>query len=68
MHEEILISGRDTLLVAIPFLVLFVVSLFRLDAIFSAPKGGIRQRQPLCGMNENGKPVLIDPDGKHPAR
>jgi hypothetical protein len=64
MHEAILISGRDTLLVVIPFLVLFVISLFRLDEILAAPKGGIRQRRPMCGINKDGKPALSDPDGR----
>ena len=64
MHEAILSSGRDTLLVAISFLVLFVVSLFRSDELFAAPKGGIRQCRPMCVMNMDGKPILSDPDGR----
>jgi len=68
MHQAILISGRDTLLVAVPFLVLFVISLFQLDKLFATPKGGIKLRRPLSGINKDGKPVLCDPDGRRPTR
>ena len=38
MHDTILSSGRDTFLIAIPFLGLLLAALFRLDERFAAPK------------------------------
>jgi hypothetical protein len=64
MHRVILNSGRDMLLIAIPFAVLLVAVVFRLDEIIAAPKRALRQRRPLSGMNEDGKPILSDPDGR----
>jgi hypothetical protein len=73
MHATIQSSGSDMLLIAIPFLVLLVVGFFRLDEIIAAPKKALRQRQPFSGMNEDGKLILSDPDGRrsgkpHPRR
>jgi hypothetical protein len=68
MHEAILISGRDMVLIAIPFLVLVVLVLFRLDVIIAAPRKTLRQHRPVGGMNKDGKPVLSDPDGRNPTR
>ena len=64
MHELYLNSTPDTFLVAIPFLFILALSLFRLDTIFGASRGMHHPRRPRCGMDENGKPLLIDPDGR----
>lgn len=64
MDEHILISGRDTLLIAIPFVLLLLISIFRLDEFIAAPKGALNQRRPACGVDEFGEPILRDPDGR----
>jgi len=64
MHEWYLNSTRDTYLVAIPFLFILGLSLFRLDTIFGATRPSGNRRRPLCGMDENGEPLLADPDGR----
>jgi hypothetical protein len=62
--SHILISTRDTLLAAIPFACLFFLSIFRLDQILAAPKGGRRIAPAACGVDEQGEPILCDPDGR----
>jgi hypothetical protein len=64
MHEDILISGRDTLLFAIPFVLMLLISIFRLDEALATPKGAMKRRRPACGLNEAGEPILRDPDGR----
>lgn len=64
MHELYLNSMKDTLLVAIPFLAILVLSFFRLDAIIGSSKGPANPRRPPCGIDERGEPLLVDPDGR----
>lgn len=64
MGENVLTSGRDTLLVAIPLVLCLVVSIFRLDRVIALPKGSLNQRRPTCGADEFGDPILRDPDGR----
>jgi len=64
MHDAILCSSRDTLLIAIPFLGMLLAGLFRLDELFAAPKKVGRQRRPPCGLDLDGRPILCDPDGR----
>jgi hypothetical protein len=64
MHELYLNSTRDTFLVAIPFVFILALSLFRLDTIFGASRRMSHPRRPPCGMDEHGEPLLIDPDGR----
>jgi hypothetical protein len=64
MHTAILSSGRDMLLIAIPFVIVLVAGIFRLDQIIAAPKRKASQRRQLSGMNEDGKPIMSDPDGR----
>ena len=64
MGQNTLVSGRDALLVAIPFLLILLVSIFRLDYLFATPKGLASRRQQVCGMDESGEPILLDPDGR----
>lgn len=69
MHEVQLNSTRDALLVAIPFIAILVLAIFRLDTIFASSKGSVRldsRRRTGCGMDENGEPYLVDPDGRVP--
>jgi hypothetical protein len=64
VDEHILISGRDTLLVAIPFVLMVVVGIFRLDRILGAPEFIPNRQRPACGIDEFGEPILRDPDGR----
>jgi hypothetical protein len=65
MHEVYITSTRDALLVAVPFIVALALAIFRLDGLFTAPKGPVNRRQrPGCGLDESGEPLVVDPDGK----
>jgi hypothetical protein len=67
MHEVYLNSVSDTLLVAIPFIAIVAFAVFRLDALFVTSKGAAGaaiRRRAGCGLDENGEPILVDPDGQ----
>jgi hypothetical protein len=67
MHEVYLHSVSDTFLVAIPFIAIVAFAVFRLDALFATSKGSAGtaiRRRAGCGMDENGEPILVDPDGQ----
>ena len=64
MHRMILSSGRDTLLVAIPFVAILLISIFRLDEALSTSQGALKRRRSVCGTDEDGEPILRDPDGR----
>ena len=64
MDQSILMSGRDTLLVATPLLLMIFFSVFRLDQILARPKVSSIRRRPACGVDEFGEPILCDPDGR----
>ena len=64
MQEPILISGRDTLLVAVPFILVLLIGVFRLDEVFSASRASLNRRRPACGLDEHGEPIFTDPDGR----
>ncbi len=65
MHDVILQSVWANLLVAVPFMGIVLLSVFRLDAIVAAPRHTPRlTRRPACGYDENGALLLTDPDGR----
>lgn len=66
MDELYLNSTRDTFLVAIPFLFILALGLFRLDTIFGVSRGVHHARHPRRAMDENGEPLLTDPAGRPP--
>jgi hypothetical protein len=63
MHEIILNSGWDAFFLAVPFFLLLVMSVFRLDEAFVTSKRGRAQHR-SGGMDHNGDPILCDPDGR----
>ena len=64
MNQSILLSNRDTLLVAVPFVLAMLFSIFGLEQIAAAPRIPLSRRRPICGTDESGKPILRDPDGR----
>ena len=64
MHDSVLKSGLDTILIAVPFVGLLVIGMFRLDAVFAAPKQAAGMRRPPSGMDEHGSVLFSDPDGR----
>lgn len=66
MDEPILKSGRDTLLVAIPFVMCLVGSIFRLDGLIfkSGKTSNNNYGRPPRGLTASGEPIFTDPDGR----
>jgi hypothetical protein len=69
----IMSSGRDTLLIAIPFVVILLISIFRLDEVLSTSNRAVKRRWSVSGTDEDGEPILRDPDGtvvtqRHPRK
>jgi hypothetical protein len=64
MNEEMLTTGRDAYLIGIPLILLLLFGLFRLDELVSRPKKTLKRRRPSCHVDEDGEPVLSDPDGR----
>lgn len=67
MHDFILHPGWETALVGIPFILLLIFVFFRLDEVFVSSKRRkappVDRRIPIQ-QDENGEPVLYDPDGR----
>jgi hypothetical protein len=64
MDQSILLSNRDTLLIALPFVLTLLFSIFGLDQIAAAPRVPLSRRRPIGGIDESGEPILRDPDGR----
>lgn len=64
MDQSTLLSSRDTLLIAIPLVLMLFFSAFRLDDVIAAPKASLKRRRPASGLDKYGEPILYDPDGR----
>ena len=64
MHGSELNSGWLTALVAIPFLLLLLAGVFHLDEVFVTQKQEPRRQRLASGIDEDGQPILFDPDGR----
>jgi hypothetical protein len=64
VHDTVLNSGLDTLLFAVPVLFVLLAGVFHLDEVFVTSRQGSRRPRPVSGMDENGHPMLCDPDGR----
>jgi hypothetical protein len=64
MHNAVLLPGWDTAILMIPFLVVLGIGMFHLDERLADPKRATKTRRPFCGVDQNGRPFLSDPDGK----
>jgi hypothetical protein len=62
--QTILHSSADTLLFAIPALGLLAASVFGLDERIACPEKQPSRQSRLCGYDEQGEPILTDPDGR----
>ncbi|MGH9343960.1 MAG: hypothetical protein ACRD19_09395 [Terriglobia bacterium] len=64
VQETVLKTGWDTVLVALPFIGLLLATLFHVDEIFAAHDRRLSPVRPPCGVDEDGQPLLTDPDGR----
>ena len=54
----------DALLVGIPMVFLFAMIFFRLDELLARPAKMIVRRPLAGGIDSNGMPIFVEPDGK----
>ena len=64
MHETILHTNWDSLVIGVPFLLMLLVGIFRLDELIVAPKRRVRLARPASGLDAEGKVIFSDPDGR----
>jgi len=64
VHESVLITGMDAVLVAIPFCLLLLVQFFRLDELVANSRRQRSNARSFCGQDASGDLVLTDPDGR----
>ena len=64
MHETILHSNWDTMLVGVPFIIMLLVGFFRLDELFATPKDRTRPTRAASGVDRDGQVIFSDPDGR----
>lgn len=62
--DTIMSSDRDTMLIAIPFVFLSLMSYLKLDALLVSSKGTTRRGRLERRLDEFGEPILQDPDGQ----
>jgi hypothetical protein len=65
----VLLSNHDALLVAVPMIGILFAGFFRLDEVFGKPKKKqAKRRSQVAGVDPEGRPICIDPDGKRVER
>jgi hypothetical protein len=65
VQETIANSPWDTILFGIPFIALLFLGFFRLDQVFASRNQSIEPPQrAFSGLDEDGEPIVRDPDGR----
>ena len=64
MHDIALQSGWETFLLAAPLVGMILVGIFRLDVIVASSRQGGNPSRPPSGIDEKGRLLLADPDGR----
>jgi hypothetical protein len=64
LNESLLTSGLDSMLVALPAFIVLLAGVFRIDELIATPRNTNRARRPASGFDEEGQPILFDPDGR----
>jgi hypothetical protein len=64
MHDVILQSSWESLLVVVPFVGILVFGIFRFDEIAGSPHPAHSKKRSLCGRDEKGQMIFSDPDGR----
>lgn len=65
VHETMLTSSWDNLLLGIPFIALLFIGFFRLDQVFAAKShSSSSAHRAFSGMGEDGELIVRDPDGR----
>ncbi len=64
MNGAMLTTGSDAYLIGIPLIIVLLIALFRVDELISRPKKSLKRRRPSYQIDQNGTPVVSDPDGR----
>jgi hypothetical protein len=64
VYDQILHSDWDVILFAIPFVGLFLLSLFRMDELIISPKKKARTPRAAYWLDRDGETLMCDPDGR----
>jgi hypothetical protein len=67
VYDTVIRSGWDSVILGVPFIAMLFCGFFRLDELI-ASKGQTKplgkHRRDLSGMDEDGEPIICDPDGR----
>lgn len=73
MLDAVFSTDRDALLAAVPLIGALLLGFFRLDTLLASPQrlrssdsaaGPRASRRPPSGIDQDGQPILCDPDGR----
>jgi hypothetical protein len=64
MNETLVTSGWQAILLAIPLICILGMTLFRMEELMTAHKGGVENHRGFCALDADGEPLLFDPDGR----
>lgn len=64
MQDAILQSGWEAVLVAVPFLAILLMGMFRLDELMATPRRRQASRRRVNGCDQEGNLLYCDPDGR----
>jgi hypothetical protein len=56
-------TNWDQVLIGIPFVMMMIIGIFRLDELVAVPHKKLRRARPASGMDSKGRPIVCDPDG-----
>jgi len=62
--DPILSAGWETILYAVPCVLLGIAVVFRLETLFLSPGSRSGKARAFPGSDDNGQPILRDPDGR----
>ncbi len=62
------VSNLDSVIFAVPLVGLLVTAMFRVDELVGQPIKPVRHRRQVSGLDANGFPRCLDPDGRMPGR
>jgi hypothetical protein len=63
---SVFVANLDSIVFAIPLVGLLVSAFFRVDELVGKPSKHISHRRQMAGLDCNGMPLCLDPDGRLP--
>jgi len=61
---SVIISNLDSVIFAIPMVGLLFSAFFRVDELVRKPLRPVMHRRRVSGLDHNGIPICLDPDGR----